>query len=138
MTGYEVMETLLGKQEARDRKELKDFFRKYSIKDDILVDPSTTPWCAAIVNACERAAGKKGTGKLNARSFEAYGTKIQLADIKKGDILIFKRGTSPWQGHVTYFSKWDGNDMICLGGNQSDQVCFSRNTQHNLLGIRRC
>ena len=77
MRSIDVAKTMLGLQEKKDRVKLIDFFTKHSIRGDIVVDPSQTPWCACFVNACERAAGKKGTGLQNARSFLNYGEEIE-------------------------------------------------------------
>ena len=138
MRGFDVMLKALGLQEVKDRKQLISMFKSQSIRGDILVDPSTTPWCACIINYCEREAGKKGTGRQNARSFLEYGLKVLLKDAKEGDICIFKRGTSSWQGHVTYFVKDNkDNTILCLGGNQADKVCYSNYRTDTLLGIRR-
>lgn len=142
MRGIDVARTKLGLEEARDKKALMEFFKKHAIKGDIELDPSKLPWCAAFVNACEREAGNKGTGKLNARSFLEYGTKVELKDIKEGDILIFKRGTgaaATWQGHVTYFVGFQSGtrNAVCLGGNQNNRVCEALYSLDSLLGIRR-
>src|SRR5690348_13353662 len=93
-TGFKVMQSRLGQHEVRDRTKLIAWFKDHAIKGDIVVDPSTTPWCACAVNAAEREAGNKGNGRQNARSFLTYGTKVELKDAKQGDICIFKRGGS--------------------------------------------
>lgn len=138
MLGIDVAKTKLGLQEVKDRKALIDFFKTNHID----LDPSTTPWCAAFVNSCERTAGKPGNGKLNARSFLTYGTEVPKNQIQHGDILVFARGSSTWQGHVTYFDAWDhdkqGNVIMrVLGGNQSDSVCYSWYSLGKAIGIRR-
>jgi uncharacterized protein (TIGR02594 family) len=139
MKGIDVALSYLGKQEKRDRKELISLFKKYARKGDIVIDPATTPWCAAFVNACERSIGNTGTGKLNARSFLHYGTVVDPKNAKEGDIIIFKRGSSTWQGHVAYFVKYDkkSGTVVCLGGNQADMVCYSHYATDRILGIRR-
>jgi uncharacterized protein (TIGR02594 family) len=135
MQGIDVMHSLLNKQEVRDRKELMAFFKSEKIN----CDPASTPWCAAIMNATERTVDKPGTGSLMARSFLKYGKKIEGKDAKKGDIIIFARGSNGYSGHVAYFVEWDddNNTVICLGGNQSDMVCYAHYTQDRILGIRR-
>jgi hypothetical protein len=35
------------------------------------------------------------------------------------------RGRSKWQGHVAFFDRWERDRLVCLGGNQSDRVCFA-------------
>jgi uncharacterized protein (TIGR02594 family) len=135
MQGIDVALKYLNKQEIRDRKVLMALFKTNKIN----CDPASTPWCSAMVNACEREAGNKGTGNLMARSFLKYGKEIDGEDAKKGDIIVFSRGSNGYSGHVTYFVEWDddNNTVICLGGNQSDMVCYAHYTQDKILGIRR-
>ncbi len=137
MRGVEIAESKLGLQEVTNRKALMDFFKQYAINNDITLDPQTTPWCAAFINACERAVGNKGTGRVNARSFMLYGTKVDLTTAKAGDICIFARGNNNWQGHVAYFTAKTGTDITILGGNQKDSVCYAVYSTEHLLSIRR-
>lgn len=134
-TGIDVALVHLNQQERRDRANLMRFFKANRID----CDPVTTPWCAAFINACEREAGNKGTGLLNARSFLKYGVPVDPDLAEDGDIVIFSRGSNGYSGHVTYFHKWDDNTntVICLGGNQSDMVCYASYTQDRIIGIRR-
>jgi len=144
MKGIDYMQKLFGMSEVKHEEQLKAFLKKNSVHNDIFINPNGSdkdglPWCAAIMNACERAAYglQAGTGKLNARSFLSYGTKVSLNDAKVGDILIFTRGDSSWQGHVTYLKAVKVNGFICLGGNQSDSVNEAFYSTAHLLGIRR-
>lgn len=141
MLGIEIAKEYLGLQEKTDKKDLIAFFREQAINNDIIIDPSTTPWCSAFMNSCERAVGNPGTGKLNARSWLKYGKEVSRSDVREGDLLVFERGNSSWQGHITYFvnfqEKISGMWINCLGGNQSDSVCYSMYPLNRLLGIRR-
>src|ERR1041385_5402096 len=122
MRGIDVAKQYLGLQENRDVKKLIAFFKEEEMP---ALNPATTPWCAEFIGACERKAGNKGTGKLNARSYLDYGTPVNIEDAQEGDILIFSRGNNNWEGHVTYFVKIiDGDYVQCLGGNQQDMVCY--------------
>ena len=135
MTGLDIAKTKLGLQEVKDRAKLIEFFKAANIN----LDPQTTPWCAAFVNACEVAAGKVGTKKVNARSFLTYGVAVKREDAKEGDIVILSRGHSAWQGHVAYFVSIDDKNSLVtlLGGNQADKVCMSKYDTAKILGIRR-
>lgn len=139
LTGIEHMKARLGLVESNpaDRKILMDFFKKYAVNGDIVVDPQTTPWCACMVGACERAAGNKGTGAQNARSYLNYGTRVNIEDARQGDIAVFKRGDSTWMGHVTYIDAVKVGGLICMGGNQNNSICRQFYPYANLLGIRR-
>ena len=99
------------------------------------VTDDVTPWCAAFANLVERAQGRKGTGKLNARSFLNYGVAVK--EPQPGDILVFTRGNNSWQGHVTFYVATEGSNYMCVGGNQGDKVCYRLYPKHALLGIRR-
>lgn len=99
------------------------------------IDPSTTAWCAAFVNAIEKQCGRKGTGKLNARSFLDYGAPVKEPQV--GDICVFRRGSSSWQGHVAYFIAIEDEGILVLGGNQGDSVCYKHYSKDALLGYRR-
>ena len=96
-----------------------------------------TAWCAAFVGAMLKRAGIKGTGKLNARSYLDWGTPVARNDAQPGDVVIFKRGNSSWQGHVAFFVKDRGALIDVLGGNQSNAVNIKGYHSAALLGIRR-
>lgn len=96
-----------------------------------------TAWCAAFVGAMLKRAGIKGTGKLNARSYLDWGTPVARKDAQPGDVVVFKRGNSSWQGHVAFFVKDRGALIDVLGGNQSNAVNIKGYHSAALLGIRR-
>lgn len=119
----------------------KDYHGKHEVEDNaqlkalLGIDPAKTAWCAAFVNVIERKCGRKGTGKLAARSFLTYGDEVSTPQL--GDIVIFKRGKLPWQGHVGYYMSQDKNGILVLGGNQSNKVCYKYYAKDALLGFRR-
>ena len=96
-----------------------------------------TAWCAAFVGAMLRRAGVKSTGALNARSYLDWGTPVDRKNALPGDVVIFKRGSSSWQGHVAFFVKDRGALIDVLGGNQSNAVNIKGYHSAALLGIRR-
>jgi uncharacterized protein (TIGR02594 family) len=101
------------------------------------VTDDETAWCAAFVGAMLKRAGVKGTGKLNARSYLDWGTPVDRKDAQPGDVVIFKRGSSSWQGHVAFFVKNRGALLDVLGGNQANAVNVKGYQSAALLGIRR-
>lgn len=106
----------------------------------IAVMDDETPWCSTFVNFCAAETGYERTGKLNARSWLEVGEKIPLKDAKPGcDVLIFERGNSSWQGHVTFYAGriTATGTVLGLGGNQNDEVNISRYSTDRLLGVRR-
>lgn len=136
MNAYELAQAEVGTAEWKNGNNPKvvAYFKdsgNAGVKDD------ETAWCAAFVGAMLKRAGLKGTGKLNARSYLEWGTPVDRKDAKPGDIVIFKRGNSSWQGHVAFFVKDRGALIDVLGGNQSNAVNVKGYQSAALLGIRR-
>jgi uncharacterized protein (TIGR02594 family) len=96
------------------------------------------PWCAAAVNAWLDEAGLEGTGKPNARSFCEWGEEVpSIDDARIGDVVVMKRGSSSWQGHVALFVGLRSDAVLLLGGNQGDVVCKKWYALENVIAIRR-
>lgn len=91
------------------------------------------PWCGLFMGVVARRAGKDIPGSpLWALSWADFGkpaTKPML-----GDVLTFKRNGG---GHVALYVGEDGSAFHCLGGNQSDKVCFTRIAKSRLYKARR-
>lgn len=127
----------VGLQERLDRGELRDL---------VGVDPVRIEWCAAFVNAILDKDGIPGSDSvsnypLTARSFLQWGEPVAEQDIQRGDIVVFPRGNSSWQGHVGFFvnsQTVDGQQLwIILGGNQSNSVRYDLYDPNRAIGIRR-
>jgi uncharacterized protein (TIGR02594 family) len=101
------------------------------------ISDDAVPWCAAFVGAMLERCGISGTGKLNARSYLDWGVPVELENARPGDVVIFKRGNSTWQGHVAFYVDQNGSSIKVLGGNQSDAVNVKPYSKAKLLGIRR-
>lgn len=104
-----------------------------SITDD------ETAWCAAAVGSWLHRAGYKNTGSLLARSYTTWGEAVALADMQPGDVVVFPRGNSTWQGHVALYvgpGKRPGY-IRCLGGNQVNQVNVKEYRKQDLIAVRR-
>ena len=95
-------------------------------------------WCAAFVSWCVNEAkykvGEKGEQRVRSQQF------IRLAEEGKvykiidkpvvGCIVVmsnYKKDTQKpdGSGHVTFLYAIDGNNLVCLGGNQGDRLKFS-------------
>jgi len=119
----------IGLEERKNRKILSDL---------VDLDVAVIPWCASFINALLEELGIEGSGSNLARSLLKVGTKVKLEDALPGDIVVFKRGNSTWQGHVALFVKGPTNGFIeVLGGNQGDRVCIAKYKARKLLGVRR-
>ncbi len=96
-----------------------------------------TAWCSAAMNAWMIEAGQPGTRALNARSWLTWGQQLNIAKtIKRGAVLIFRRGNSSWQGHVCFCLEDRGSSIIVYGGNQRDSVCSMVMPRAALIGAR--
>lgn len=125
-----------GYNARKDRFDLKQFL---SQGNDSAVDPLQIPWCAAFMNAVLKESGYEGTNSLMARSFLSYGIKVKNPE--EGDIVVFKRGSSPEAGHVAFFVGYEyiNNKQYikALGGNQKKSVTMALYPVEKVLGIRR-
>ena len=125
-----------GLHEKYDRQELANL---------VGVDPLRTEWCAAFVNSVleESAIESNNSHKypLTARAFLDWGRKVDKEDIKAGDVVIFPRGNSSWQGHVGFYLKTqvvNGVEYyLILGGNQNNKVSIQSYLATSALSIRR-
>lgn len=102
------------------------------------VDTDETPWCAAFVGTVLASLGLPHTGKLNARSYEGYGAAVRTQDARPGDIVVLWRGSrSSWQGHVGFFVRFDGDQVVLRGGNQGNAVTDAPFSMDRVVAIRR-
>ena len=95
-------------------------------------------WCSVFVGYCAQKAGFNYKIKPTAKSWLEVGQKV--IEPQPGDLVIFWReDPNSWKGHVSIYIGIDEetNEIICLGGNQDDQVCFRRYDSSSVLGYRR-
>lgn len=76
---------------------------------------------------------------LLARSFLDWGEPVDEPIL--GDIVVFPRGNSGWQGHVGFYIMTDTIDdvtyYVILGGNQDNMVTYDSYPAASALSIRR-
>ena len=82
----------------------------------------------------EVVSAREPTFSALARSWLDWGK--ETSDPKPGDIVVLKRGSSVWQGHVGFFVKRDLLTVTVYGGNQADEVRESRFLRVSVLGYR--
>jgi uncharacterized protein (TIGR02594 family) len=108
------------------------------------IDPVRTEWCAAFVNAVLEESGIEGSSSvseypLTARSFLRWGIGVKYPEA--GDIVVFPRGNSSWQGHVGFYMQtvYIGGieHYAILGGNQNDKVSIDFYPSSKAIAIRR-
>lgn len=78
-----------------------------------------TPWCAATLSYCLKAAGKSiPHDPASSQSFLEYGTEVSLP--RSGDICVFTDLGDASHGHVAFYAGAIGNgNLRILGANQS-------------------
>lgn len=91
-------------------------------------------WCSAFVNWVVRQAGYTGTDSAAARSWLKWGETISEPRI--GAVVVLKRGTEAWQGHVGFVTGVHGGFVQVLGGNQSNSVNEQLYKTSLVLGYR--
>lgn len=109
---------------------------------DLKATDDETPWCASAINAWLVEAGFEGTNSAAAISFESYGQKVKQSDLILGDIVVFKRGSQSWMRHVGLYAGQSRThngkkQLLILGGNQSDKVCYKWYSISGITAIRR-
>lgn len=91
------------------------------------------PWCGLFMAVVAKRAGKEvPTDPLWALNWNKFGVRAGQPCL--GDVLTFTR---PSGGHVGLYVGEDATAYHVLGGNQSDQVCFTRIAKLRLSGVRR-
>lgn len=117
---------------GKHERKILEFFAEAGhgwVKDD------ETAWCAAFAHAMLGRAGVEGTGSLAARSYLEWGRPA--AKPRRGDVAVFKRGRSAWQGHVAFYLGETASHVLVIGGNQGNAVSVARYPKTSLLGYRR-
>ncbi len=98
-------------------------------------DDSLNAWCSAFMNWLAKTAGLATTRSLLARSWLDVGQPTETPEI--GDLVVFWRDSiESGHGHVSLFIKKEGDYIVCLGGNQSDEVNISRYLASRVMGYR--
>lgn len=132
MSPYEIAKGEIGTHEVKGGEnprilEYHDCTTLNACEDEV-------PWCSAFANWCHKQAGIEGTHSAAARSWLKWGKALEMP--VEGCIVILKRGNDPNSGHVGFYVKSEGEAIIVLGGNQSDQVKESRFAKKDVLGYR--
>lgn len=128
-----VAEAEIGVKErvgSADNPRILEYHSKTSLKST----DDEVPWCSAFVNWVMAKCGLERSSSAAARSWLGYGEA--LPGFKRYAIVILKRGGSAWQGHVAFAMRDDGDTILCLGGNQSDEVRYSNYRKKDVIAYR--
>ncbi|MEM6298924.1 MAG: TIGR02594 family protein [Bacteroidota bacterium] len=102
------------------------------------VKSDEVPWCSIFLNWVAHKAGFERTKDGRSRSWANIGTPV--TDPQPGDVILV--GTDGrldkiyHVGLLTGFSS-DGQQVFCLGGNQTNRVSVTRYWRKNIAGFRR-
>ena len=133
---FEIAKNEFGQQEIsgnKDNPRIIEYIKSCYVNEEITLHDEI-PWCSAFVTWCLQQAGGNGTKSLAARSYLSWGQEVK--EPKIGDIVIFKRGNSKWQGHVSFIYEVTPLFLKCIGGNQDNRVCIEQYSKRNVLGYR--
>ena len=73
----------------------------------------------------------EGTESAMARSWRRWGKAISTP--VEGCIVVMSRGSDPRYGHVGFYVRDAGTEIVVFGGNQSNQVKESRYRKSRVL-----
>ena len=107
--------------------------REYHSHTSLAASDDEISWCSSFENFCMVKAGLPGTRSAAARSWLKWGV---ATGPRLGAVVVLKRGSLSWQGHVTFLLEQEGDRLICLGGNQGNAVKVSSFPVSDLLGVR--
>jgi len=100
--------------------------------------PDETAWCSSFVNAVAWLLKLPRSQSAAARSWLSVGTPVGLDVARVGfDVVVLKRGTQAWQGHVGFYAGTVGDQVRVLGGNQGNGVTVAVFPLADVLGVRR-
>lgn len=136
---YQLAKTQVGTKEVKGAGNSKKIL-EYHKATTLQATEDSVPWCSSFVCWVLEACGIRSTRSAAARSYSSYGESVSKAKIQIGDIVVFQRGNSSWQGHVGFFAGWANKDktsVSVLGGNQSNSVNISSYPTYKLIAIRR-
>jgi len=135
---YELAREDIGTWEWKGAEHNPKVLKYYDDVGEGWVSDDETPWCGAFVGAMLTRVGMPIPKKpLLARAYLEIGEPVDLQDAQPGDLVIFERGNSSWQGHVGFLVGKAGTHLRVLGGNQNNQVNVAKYQKRKLLGVRR-
>ena len=145
VTLLEAMTAKLGIQEAPGSANNPAVIAMFKAAGHDEITTDSTPWCSVTLCAAAKEAGlpiPPVNINMTARSWLTMGITVAPDDVQAGDVAVWPRGSSKWEGHVNVVEKVDGDFVSCIGGNQKgpkgDAVTRSaRRHKSEAAGFRR-
>lgn len=108
---------------------------EYHEETTLAAESDEISWCSSFINWTFAQIGIVGTKSAAARSWLKWGRKLNSP--RYGAVVVFWRGAiDSWQGHVAYVIEADSDNVLCLGGNQSNRVCVASYDRARVLGFQ--
>ena len=145
MTLYDLAQRYIGLREFAGNAD-NPFIRWCHMSCTIGEAPDSVPWCSSFLNRLAWELRLPRSKSAAARSWLLVGVPVALHDAHAGfDVVVLKRGGGGQPGperidapgHVGLFAGLEHENVLVLGGNQSDAVNISVYPQDRILGIRR-
>lgn len=136
LTPMQMAESEIGVTEIVGKKHNDRVLWYHSFTSLKAVDDET-PWCSSFVCAIMESCGFESTKSAAARSWETWGEK---GAGKRGEIVVFSRGSNPKHGHVGFLArdyKEGDNYLHVLGGNQGNAVCIMKYPASRWIASRK-
>lgn len=111
-------------------------YHRFADRKNLKSEGQSVSWCSSFMCWLMESSGFGSTNDKAARSWLNYGKETKTP--VRGDIVVFWRESkTSWKGHVALFDSYNEHgNIICLGGNQSDAVCYKEYLKDQLLGFR--
>ncbi len=92
-------------------------------------------WCSSFVHWCLQACGIAGTGNALARSWLDWGQPLDTP-VPGCVAVLWREQPDSWRGHVGFFLRQEGEQVLLLGGNQQAAVREYHYALDQVLGYR--
>ena len=92
-------------------------------------------WCSSFAGWVLAQAGLRGTGSALARSWLEWGQPLD-APVAGCIAVLWRDDPQSWRGHVGFFLRFEGDDVVLLGGNQLASICEHRYPRACVLAYR--
>ena len=116
---------------AQNNPKIVEFFHATGQRN---INDDETHWCSAFIMYCAKMNGLDYPKNAVARSWMKVGKKVEQPRV--GDLVVFGWGQS-YHGHVAIYLGETDHGVICLGGNQGDEVNVMVFSKESILGYRR-
>jgi len=111
-----------------------EYFKTLPAKWSDILTSDEDAWCSAGMNAVMEWTGIPGTDDPTAQSWLKWGQTFN--EPRYGCVVIIKRGTEAWQGHVGFVVDENESEILVLGGNQNNSWSEKWYPKALVLGYR--